>query len=314
MGVQTVAGVSVGDSWTRYLGELGRVPLLEPQQVSELAHRIEVGVLARERLGTLLVSESEESVDAALAADLTVLMTEGEVAYRRLVAANLRLVVAVAKRAHRHHLPLADLVQEGALGLMRAVEKYDHRRGFAFSTYATWWIRQAVSRAVAEQARPVRVPVHVHDEVVACVRARDEIAGRTGRDPSVGEVARASGVDPARVAVLLRASAPATSLQSAVGGGTLDGALPADLPDPVDALAAADARERLDAALHALPDRHREVICALVGWDGGGPRSRRAVAEITGLSRDVVQRLETEARELLRAMPLVAGLDDAPDR
>jgi RNA polymerase primary sigma factor len=266
-------------------------------------------VLARERL-----VEADPAADAELAADLRVLVAEGEAAYRHLVSANLRLVVAVAKRARRHNLPLADLVQEGALGLMRAVEKYDHRLGFAFSTYATWWIRQAVSRAVAEQARPVRVPVHVHDEVVACVRARDQIAGRTGRDPTPAEVAGACGVDPARVAVLLRASAPAASLQSAVAGGSLDAALPADLPDPVDALAAADARERLEAALRALPDRHRQVICALVGWDGGGPRSRRAVAEATGISRDVVQRLEAEAREMLRAMPVVAGLDDVVER
>ena len=312
MGVRRAADVPVGDSWTRYLGEMGRVRLLRPEQVRELAHRIEVGVLARERLAA--EEEAETPVDPALAADLGVLVAEGEAAYRRLVSANLRLVVAVAKRARRHNLPLADLVQEGALGLMRAVEKYDHRRGFAFSTYATWWIRQAVSRAVAEQARPVRVPVHVHDEVVACARARDQIASRTGRDPTAAEVADVSGVDPARVAVLLRASVPAASLQTVVAGGSLDAALPADLPDPDDALAAADAHERLHAALHALPDRHRQVICALVGWDGGGPRSRRAVAEALGMSRDAVQRLEAEAQEMLRAMPVVAGLDDDVDR
>ena len=297
------AAANVGDSWTRYLGELGRVPLLEPEQVSALAHSIEVGVLARERLAGGVA-------DPELAADLQVLVTQGRGAYRQLVTANLRLVVSVARRAPRHGVPLADLVQEGAVGLMRAVEKYDHRRGFAFSTYATWWIRQAVSRAVAEQSRPVRVPVHVHDDVVACVRARDQIGDRTGREPTTGEVARASGFPPARVAVLLRASTPATSLQQPLAGGTLDGVLAADLPDPVDQLAADEARELLDAALHQLPDRHREVITALVGWPDGRPRSRRAVADASGLSRDVVQRLETEARDLLSAMPMLAGLVD----
>ena len=295
--------VLVGDSWAQYLGELGRVPLLEPEQVSALAHDIEVGVLARERLAGGVV-------DPELAADLRVLGAQGARAFRQLVTANLRLVVSVARRAPRHGVPLADLVQEGAVGLIRAVEKYDHRRGFAFSTYATWWIRQAVSRAVAEQSRPVRVPVHVHDEVVACVRARDQIGDRTGREPTTGEVARLSGFPPRRVAVLLRASTPAASLQQPLAGGTLDGVLAADLPDPVDALAAADAHERLDSALQQLPDQHRQVIAALVGWPDGRPRSRRAVADETGLSRDVVQRLETEARNLLRAMPTLAGLAD----
>ncbi len=295
----------VADSWTRYLGEMGTVALLEPEQVSELAHRIEVGVLARERLAT----RPDSPTDASLTTDLRALVAQGEMAYTQLVSANLRLVVAVARRARRHAVPLADLVQEGALGLMRAVEKYDHRRGIAFSTYATWWIRQAVNRAVAEQSRPVRVPVHVHDEVKACVRARDQISDRTGREPSAADVARLSGVDPARVSVLLRAATPAASLQQTASGTSLDGALAADLVDPVDSVAAAEAHDLLDSALHRLPVKHREVIAALVGWYDGQPRSRRAVAETTGLSRDVVQRLENEARTLLRSMPMLAGLD-----
>jgi RNA polymerase primary sigma factor len=306
MNLRTAAAAG-GDSWTQYLAEMGKVPLLEPDQVKDLAHSIEVGVLARERLDTQPELPADDPFQVA---DLRELVAQGERAYEQLVSANLRLVVSVARRARRHTVPLADLVQEGAVGLMRAVEKYDHRRGIAFSTYATWWIRQAVTQAVADLSRPVRVPVHVHHDVVACVRARDQIGDRTGREPSTGEVARLSGIDPARVAVLLRASTPAASLQLAVGGDTLGSALPADLPDPVDQLAAADARELLDAALNQLPDEHRTVIAALVGWHDGRPRSRRAVAEATGLSRDVVQRIEAEARELLRAMPTVAGLHD----
>jgi len=285
------------------------VSLLEPGQVRELAHRIEVGVLAQERLTQLALGPVRQA-DRERVADLEVLVAEGDAAHRLLVSANLRLVVSVARRARRNSVPLADLVQEGVLGLMRAVEKYDHRRGFAFSTYAVWWIRQAVTRALAEQSRAVRVPVHVHDQVVACARARDEIGDQSGRDATPTEVARRSGVDPTRVAVLLRSSTPALSLHTDVVGGTIDGALVADLPDPVDALAAADAHELLDAALQQLPDQHRQVMTALVGWHDGRPRSRRAVAEETGLSRSVVQRLESEARELLRAMPTVAGLDD----
>jgi RNA polymerase sigma factor (sigma-70 family) len=311
MGAQT-AVVGIGDSWTRYLAEVGRVALLEHDEVRELAHRIEVGVLAQDRL-TQLGEDTDGCCDPGLIADLRTLIAQGGAAHHRLVAANLRLVVAVARRARRHSMPLADLVQEGALGLMRAVEKYDYQRGFAFSTYAVWWIRQAVTRALAEQSRAVRVPVHVHDQVVACARARDEIAAWSGREATTTEVARRSGIDATRVGVLLRSSTPALSLHTEVPGGTIDGVLVADLPDPVDALAAADARELLDAALQQLPDRHRQVMTALVGWHDGRPRSRRTVAEETGLSRGVVQRLEAEAREMLRTMPTLAGLDDPGD-
>ncbi len=291
-----------GDSWGRYLDQVGRVRLLEHDEVCDLAHRIEVGVLARERL------ECVPHGDEVLRADLRTLVGEGERAFRHLVSANLRLVVAVAARIRGRGVPLADLVQEGAIGLIRAVEKFDHRKGFAFSTYATWWIRQAVNRAVAEQSRPVRVPVHVHDEVRACVRARDQLADRTGREPSVPEVAQASGVAAERVPVLLRAAAPVTSLQLEIGGGTLEGTLPADVADPVDQLMTDDLHEQLDSALQLLPDAHRQVLAARVGWRDGRPRSVRAVADETGLGRDVVQRLETEALALLRAMPGVGPL------
>ena len=242
-----------GDSWPRYLDEIGRVPLLEPDEVSDLAHRIEVGVLARERL------ESGSHGGEAERADLRTLIGEGEAAFRHLVSANLRLVVAVAGRARGRGVPLPDLVQEGAIGLIRAVEKFDHRKGFAFSTYATWWIRQSVNRAVAEQSRPVRIPVHVHDDVRACVRARDRIADRTGREP-IGAAGRAgSGVDAERVPVLLRAAAPAASLQLETGGGTLEGALPAESVDPVEAAGrrrpARAPRRRPAAAPRAAPRR-----------------------------------------------------------
>ena len=302
MTADAASGGASGDTWSRYLDEIGRVRLLETDEVRDLAHRIEVGVLARDRLES--VPHAEEDIRA----DLRILVREGDRAFRHLVAANLRLVVAVAARVHGRGVPLADLVQEGAIGLIRAVEKFDHGKGFAFSTYATWWIRQAVNRAVAEQSRAVRVPVHVHDDVRACVRARNQIADRTGEEPAAQEVARASGVDVARVPVLLRAAEPVTSLQVDIGGLTLEGALPAEVVDPVERLASADLHEHLDTALQLLPEAHRDVLAARVGWSDGRPRSVRAVADETGLGRDVVQRLEAEALALLRAMPLVGPL------
>ncbi len=291
-----------GDSWARYLDEIGRIPLLDADEVHRLAHLVEVGVLARERLASVGHDARE------LRAELAVLAGEGDRAFRQLITANLRLVVAVAKRFAGRGIGLPDLVQEGAFGLIRAVQKFDHRRGFAFSTYATWWIRQAVGHAVAEQSRAVRLPKHVHDDARACAWARDELAARTGREPTVREVAQAAGVNEGWAETLLLAVAPTASLQQSTAGGALESVLAADLPDPVEAVALGDVRERLDAALQRLPERHREVVAARVGWGDGRPRSVRAVADQSGLGRDVVHRLEAEAHAMLRAMPGVAPL------
>lgn len=290
----------VADSWTRYLNEIGRIALLTPDEVAELAHAIEVGVLARERL-----AGAADDLSPQLVADLGVLVVEGERARRRLVAANLRLVVSVAKRCQGRGVPLPDLVQEGAFGLLRAVEKFDHRRGFAFSTYATWWIKQAVNRAVAEQSRPVRVPVGVHGEVVTAARVREQVGDRSGPGAMTADVARVAGFDVDRAAVLLRASAPVVALS--VAADEPESLLTVE-PDHDTAVVADVVRERLDVALRRLPEAHRRVLAARVGWDGGPARSQRVVAADFGVSRDVIRRLEAEGRTLLRAMPQVADL------
>lgn len=299
----------VVDSWTRYLNEIGRIPLLRHDEVCELARAIEVGVLARERLAG---PSSEggaprpQALPPDLVAELGVLVVEGEQARRRLVAANLRLVVSVAKRCQGRGVPLPDLVQEGAFGLLRAVEKFDHRRGFAFSTYATWWIKQAVNRAVAEQSRPVRVPVSVHGEVVAAARVREQVGERATLAATASDIARIAGVDVDRAAVLLRASAPVVTLP--VDGGEHADDVLAVQPDHDQVVIADTVRERLDVALRRLPEAHRQVLAARVGWDGGPARSQRVVADDFGVSRDVIRRIEAEARMLLRAMPQVADL------
>jgi len=298
--VRTAVDDRAVDSWTRYLNEIGRVPLLDPPEVTELAHAIEVGVLALARLA--------DEPDADVAADLRHLAAAGERARQHLVSANLRLVVSVAKRASGRGVPLADLVQEGSLGLIRAVEKFDHRLGFAFSTYARWWIRQSINRAVAEQSRVVRVPVHVHDGVVACARERDRIGDATGRVASMTEVAEATGLGERRTAMLLRAAAPAVPLHQVVPGVGSAGMVGLDGSDPADLLATDHLHERLEVAMRHLPDEHRRVLAARVGWPAGDPLSQRAVSAAFGISRDVVRRVEAQAHQMLRDMPQVTDL------
>ncbi len=295
----------VRDSWSLYLDEISRTPLLTREQVVAAARRRERGERAQARL------DRRRGLDPETAAALAEAVADGHRATHLLVTSNLRLVVSVARRYRSSSLPLPDLVQEGAFGLIRAVEKFDHRRGFTFSTYATWWIRQAISRAVAEHGRAVRLPKHVSDEVAACVRVRDELGDRLGHEPSVRAVADVLGADEARVGVLLRAAAPATSLLDLT-----EDSVPRDpaAGGPVVAIERgaelAEVRLRLGAALGDLPDPHRTVLRDRVGWVDGRPRSIRTVAATHGLSRDVVRRVEDEAREMLRGLPVLHGLRD----
>ena len=216
------------DAWGQYLTEIGRIPLLSRDEVTAAAKLLEAGERARARLAV------RPAPDARQAARLRAEVVAGDGAKDLLVRSNLRLVVSVARRFRPVGMTMAlpDLVQEGAFGLIRAVEKFDHRRGFTFSTYATWWIRQAMSRAVAEQARSVRVPKHVSDEVAACIRSRAELAERRGHDPSVREVATVTGLEEERAGVLLRWAAPADSLQELAE----DGYPMPPIADPIEAV------------------------------------------------------------------------------
>ncbi len=291
------------DGWGQYLTEIGRIPLLSRDEVTAAARRLEMGERARARLETPPMPDSKE------AARLRAVVRDGARAKDLLVRSNLRLVVSVARRFRPvgMTLTLPDLVQEGAFGLIRAVEKFDHRRGFTFSTYATWWIRQAMSRAVAEQARSVRVPKHVSDEVAACIRSRATLAERRGHDPSVREVATVTGLEEERAGVLLRWAAPADSLQELAE----DGYPMPSTADPIEGVlqrVELDRRRRLvEAALDRLPDKHRAVLSQRIGWPDGVCRSLRTVAATTGVSREKARRLEREAYEMLRGSALLAA-------
>ncbi len=207
-------GVSA-DLVRAYLNGIGRTRLLTAEQEVDLAKRIEAGLFAEERL--TLATERGESLDPQLRADLRVITTEGKAAKNHLLEANLRLVVSIAKRYTGRGMAFLDLIQEGNLGLIRAVEKFDYTKGYKFSTYATWWIRQAITRAMADQARTIRIPVHMVEQVNRMVRARRDLSAKLGREPSIDEIAAALGVETYQVLDLISYDREPVSLDQTVG-------------------------------------------------------------------------------------------------
>ena len=257
------------DLFRQYLREIGRIPLLTAAEEVELARRVEAGLFAEEKLG------GAPDLDSQLALDLDRLVVMGRMAKRRLIEANLRLVVSVAKRYVGRGLTMLDLVQEGNLGLIRAVEKFDYARGYKFSTYATWWIRQAMSRALADQARTIRVPVHVVELINRVVRVQRRMLQERGYEPTPEEVA-----DPARPAARARqrgpAAGPGAGLAARAGGR--GGRRGPRRPHrgrrrrlPVESAAFLLLREHLEAVLSTLGERERKVVQLRYGLADGRP-------------------------------------------
>jgi RNA polymerase primary sigma factor len=291
-----------------YLREVARNPLLTPQEEIDFAQRNEHGRAAREELMSAEVTLTPER-----RLELERVAVDGAWTRRRLVECNLRLVVSVARKYIGRGLPFLDLVQEGNLGLDRAVDKYDWRKGFRFSTYAYWWIRQSVSRAVAEQARTIRLPVHVGEFLSSIARAQRELASRLGREPSLAEVAEYLELPVARVEETLRAAKLPISLETPVGedGETSVGDLVPDA-EATDLEAAAersDLARRLDVALgEALTERERAVLRLRFGLGGGEAQALGDIGQELGISRERVRQIEAEALRKLRRSDLRARL------
>ncbi|MQS09168.1 RNA polymerase sigma factor, partial [Streptomyces alkaliphilus] len=287
-----------GDLFRQYLREIGRVPLLTAADEVELARRIEAGVLAEHKLDTL------RTPDARLALDLDRLVVRGRLAKRRLIEANLRLVVSIAKRYLGRGLTMLDLVQEGNLGLIRAVEKFDHARGFKFSTYATWWIRQAMSRAIADQARTIRVPVHVVELINRVVRTQRAMLQERGVEPGVEEVAARLDLTPERVGEILNLARDPVSLQAPVGeeddihfGDLIEDA---DLLGPAESATLLLLREQLHAVLSTLGDRERRVVELRYGLSDGRPRTLEEIGQMFGVTRERIRQIEHKTLHKLR--------------
>jgi RNA polymerase sigma factor (sigma-70 family) len=234
---------------------------------------------------------------------LTALVNDGEAARERFIAANLRLVVSIAKRYQTATMPLQDVIQEGNLGLMRAVEKFEPERGFKFSTYATWWIRQAITRAIADKGRTIRVPAHVSEALSVIGRTTQTLQRQLGRDPSIEELAEATGLRPERVVDYQGAVHETVSLSAPIGdeqGELSDLLADTELATPFDAAAAKLEHEALDAVLDLLSEREHAVLRMRFGLDGAMPRTLEDVGREFALTRERIRQIEAKALTKLR--------------
>lgn len=291
-----------------YLAEIGRVPLLTAEQEVELAKRIEAGLYAEQLLDG---PAPPAGVSRALTSDATDeelerIAISGRRAKDEFIQANLRLVVAVARKYSGRGMPLIDLVQEGNLGLVRAVEKFDYRRGYKFSTYATWWIRQAVGRAIHEQARPVRLPTHAGEQMTRLMRVRRDMLAELDAEPTDADLAEVLDLPIERVQELRRWAADPVSLQLGVGDEdeTELGDMIADetWADPEQQAISTLERERLEEWLTGLEGRTREMLRWRYGLVDGREHTLTEVGERYGIGRDRARRIERDALARLRKL------------
>jgi RNA polymerase sigma factor (sigma-70 family) len=292
-----------------YLHEISRTPLLDAAKEVELSKAIEAGLYAAQLLG-------EDQIPAGVErAELRQLVVEGERAKDLFIRANLRLVVSIARRYVRSGMPMLDLIQEGNTGLVRAVEKFDYERGYKFSTYATWWIRQAISRAIAQQERTVRLPVHLVEDVNRMRNVIRQLTREMGAEPQPEQVADALGVSVERVNELKRWSQDTVSLDTPVGddGDTNLGDLVADSdePSPEDVVLSGLERQRIESLLNHLDDRSAGIMRARYGLEDGREHSLTEVASRFSLSRERIRQLEIQALGRLRELARAEGLQAA---
>jgi RNA polymerase primary sigma factor len=280
-----------------YLREIGRVPLLTAEDEVELAKSIEAGLFAEEKMARTAVLARGELLD------LELLSREGMRAKQRLIEANLRLVVSIAKRYVGRGMLFLDLIQEGNLGLIRAVEKFDYTKGFKFSTYATWWIRQAITRAIADQARTIRIPVHMVETINKLVRVQRQMHQDLGREATPEEIGREMGLSPARVVEIQRIAQEPVSLQSPIGeedSDLGDFIEDADAVVPIEAAAFLLLQDQLEDILGTLSDREQRIIQLRFGLADGHPRTLEEVGREFGVTRERIRQIESKTLSKLR--------------
>jgi RNA polymerase primary sigma factor len=293
---------ATGDLVRIYLREIGRVPLLTAQDEVELAKSIEAGLFAEETL--------RDWPDGAAArgprcerAELAQIAADGMHAKQRLIEANLRLVVSIAKRYIGRGLVFLDLIQEGNLGLIRAVEKFDYTKGYKFSTYATWWIRQAITRAIADQARTIRIPVHMVETINKMARIQRQLHQDLGREATPEEIAAEMGLPVERVAEIQRIAQEPVSLQSPIGeedSDLGDFIEDADAVVPIEAAAFVMLQEQLDCVLDSLSVREQRIIHLRFGLTDGHPRTLEEVGQEFGVTRERIRQIESKTLAKLR--------------
>ena len=281
-----------------YLKEIGKVPLLTAEQEVSLAKRIEAGENASARLN------SNDKLSKDMVARLQATEVDGLEAKKKLVEANLRLVVSIAKRYVGRGMLFLDLIQEGNLGLIRAVEKFDHGKGYKFSTYATWWIRQAITRAIADQARTIRIPVHMVETINKLVRVQRQLLQDLGREPLPEEIADEMELTPEKVREILKVSQEPVSLETPIGEEE-DSHLGDFIEDsgavvPVDAAAFKLLQEQLEEVLDDLNTREKRVIQLRFGLLDGQPRTLEEVGRVFGVTRERIRQIESKTLSKLR--------------
>ena len=291
-----------GDPVRMYLKEIGKVDLLTADEEVHLAMKIEAGTDATEKL------EAAENGETELTrAEMRRLMRIEQVgldAKQQLISANLRLVVSIAKRYVGRGMLFLDLIQEGNLGLIRAVEKFDYTKGFKFSTYATWWIRQAITRAIADQARTIRIPVHMVETINKLIRVQRQLLQDLGRDPTPEEIADEMGISAERVREIQKISQEPVSLETPIGEEE-DSQLGDFIEDasaiaPPDAASESMLREQLDSVLDGLAERERKVIKFRFGLEDGHPRTLEEVGREFGVTRERIRQIESKTLAKLR--------------
>ena len=294
--------VAAADPVRAYLCEVGKVALLDAAEEVWLAKRIEAGLLATERLRR--ADSAAEVLPPELRADLAWIARDGGRARNHLLEANLRLVVSLAKRYTGHGMALLDLIQEGNLGLIRAVEKFDYAKGFKFSTYATWWIRQAITRAMADHARTIRLPVHVVEALNRLRRVHRELIQLLNREPTPEELAAAAELTVERILEIQRCAREPASLDETVGddGDTSLGSLIEDTgaPDAADVVGVALMQDELRTVLATLSDREAGVIRLRFGLTDGRPRTLDEIGSVYGVTRQRIRQIEIRTMVKLR--------------
>ncbi|MEV4346210.1 RNA polymerase sigma factor [Actinoplanes sp. NPDC049596] len=290
------------DSVRAYLKQIGKVPLLNAEQEVELAKRIEAGLYAAERLRAC--DEGEEKLERNMERDLRWIGRDGERAKNHLLEANLRLVVSLAKRYTGRGMAFLDLIQEGNLGLIRAVEKFDYTKGYKFSTYATWWIRQAITRAMADQARTIRIPVHMVEVINKLGRIQRELLQDLGREPTPEELAKEMDITPEKVLEIQQYAREPISLDQTIGdeGDSQLG----DFIEDSEAVVAVDAvsfsllQDQLQQVLQTLSEREAGVVRLRFGLTDGQPRTLDEIGQVYGVTRERIRQIESKTMSKLR--------------
>ena len=303
-------GVSVEDPVRMYLKEIGKVPLLSAEEEINLAQRMEAGNVATEKIQLLKVrmEETEDEAEKAEIQEEVKAMQKdidlGSDAKKRLAEANLRLVVSIAKRYVGRGMLFLDLIQEGNLGLIKAVEKFDYRKGYKFSTYATWWIRQAITRAIADQARTIRISVHMVETINKLIRVRRQLLQELGREPSPEEIAAEMNMPVDRVREILKISQEPVSLETPIGeeeDSHLGDFIKDDnVPVPADAAAFTLLKEQLEEVLGTLTEREQKVLTLRFGLEDGRARTLEEVGKEFNVTRERIRQIEAKALRKLR--------------